>query len=136
MDRSRGCSPSPLLSPPSSQGSCVWEQLMDDVSGKVYYYNPASGSTSWDGPEPPSPQGPAPNRKSSEGPPPLPEEDYPVNDNVFTMNPQQQLLIPRAHLKEIPALPQRLMGNGVSEEGTGASARNWRHSVAEDVSHR
>ncbi|XP_078100998.1 LOW QUALITY PROTEIN: rho GTPase-activating protein 27-like [Sander vitreus] len=146
MDRSRGCSPSPLVSPASSQGSCVWEQLVDEVSGRFYYYNPASGATSWDAPESPSPPGSTTNRKPSEGPPPLPEEDYPVNphnDNVFTTNPQQQPvtvpLIPRAHLQEIPSLPQRLMGNGVSEEGTTASARNWRHSMAEDTftpSHR
>ncbi|XP_022607864.1 rho GTPase-activating protein 12-like [Seriola dumerili] len=50
--------------------------------------------------------------------PPLPEEDYPIdaprdNDTVFTTP---------SHL------PQRMMGNGVSEEGT-----NWGYSVAEDT---
>lgn len=81
--------------------------------------------------------------------PPLPEEDYPVdvhtdNDSVFTSNPQQHAsLIPRAQLdqkdanssqrrqQEAPPLPQWLMGNGVSEEGTVPQVKNWRHSVAE-----
>ncbi|XP_070836785.1 rho GTPase-activating protein 27 isoform X2 [Chaetodon trifascialis] len=137
MDRSRGseggqlASPSPLLSPASSQGCCVWEQLVDEVSGRFYYYNPNSGATSWDAPEPlspsSSPPGPTASRRHEDGPPPLPEEDYPVDghkdDTVFTM---------------LPHLPQRLMGNGVSEEGATVQVRNWRHSVAEDtfVSHR
>ncbi|XP_070778596.1 rho GTPase-activating protein 27 [Enoplosus armatus] len=171
MDQSRGSeggqltSPSPLLSPASSQGSCGWEQLVDEVSGRFYYYNPTSGATSWAAPESLSPSSPPPgstaNRRHDDGPPPLPEEDYPVdvqndsNDAVFTtgpQNPQQHVsLIPRAQLdlkdgngsllrlQEVPPLPQRLMGNGVSEEGMTPQVRNWRHSVAEDMfapSHR
>ncbi|XP_074513234.1 rho GTPase-activating protein 27-like isoform X2 [Sebastes fasciatus] len=154
-------SPSPLFSPTSSQGSGSggWDQLLDKVSGRFYYYNPTSGATSWNVPEPISPSSPSSpssppgskaDRKHHDGPPPLPQEDYPVhaqNDNdVFTTNPQQlAVLIPRAKLdlkdgncpqirmQELPALPQRLMGNGVSEEGTTVPARNWRHSVAEDT---
>uniref|UniRef100_UPI0037E9004C rho GTPase-activating protein 27-like isoform X2 n=1 Tax=Semicossyphus pulcher TaxID=241346 RepID=UPI0037E9004C len=170
MDQSRRSeggqltSPSPLFSPTSSQGSCGWEQLVDDVTGRFYYYNPTSGATSWTPPDPLSPSSPSPppgstaNKRQDEGPPPLPEEDYPVdvridnNDAVFTTNPQQHVgLIPRAHLdpkdgnssqwrlQEVPHLPQRLMGNGVSEEGTTVQVRNWRHSVAEEtctLSHR
>lgn len=30
--------------------------------------------------------------------------------------------------------PKRMMGNGVSEEASVVHVRNWRHSVAEDVS--
>ncbi|XP_056879288.1 rho GTPase-activating protein 27 isoform X6 [Takifugu flavidus] len=81
--------------------------------------------------------------------PPLPEEDYPLEENdgiataTVTTNPH---LIPRAHLdlsdasgakwklQEFPPLPQRLMGNGVREEGSMVQVKNWRHSVAEDVS--
>ncbi|XP_041812234.1 rho GTPase-activating protein 27 isoform X2 [Chelmon rostratus] len=142
MDRSRVSeggqltSPSPLLSPASSQG-CVWEQLVDEVSGRFYYYNPTTGATSWTAPEPLSPSSPSSsppgstvNRRHADGPPPLPEEDYPVdtqnnsNDSVFTT---------------LPSLPQRLMGNGVPEEGATVQVRNWRHSVAEETfapSHR
>ncbi|XP_051275791.1 rho GTPase-activating protein 27 isoform X3 [Dicentrarchus labrax] len=168
MDQSKGSeggqltSPSPLLSPASSQGLCGWEQLVDEVSGRFYYYNPASGATSWAAPEPLSPSSPCSppgsraNRRQDDGPPPLPEEDYPVdaqndNDAVFTTNPQKQHVIPRAQLdpkdgnssqwrqQELPPLPQRMIGNGVSEDGTTVQVRNWRHSVAEDTfapSHR
>nr|XP_046270588.1 rho GTPase-activating protein 12 isoform X2 [Scatophagus argus] len=151
MDQSKGIeegqptSPSPLLSPASSQGSCGWEQLVDEVSGRVYYYNPTSGATSWTIPEPLVPTA---NRRH-DSPPPLPEEDYPVdvqndNDAVFTTSPQQHR-IPRAQLdlkdgnssrwrlQELTPVPQRLMGNGVSEEGTTVQVRSWRHSVAEDT---
>ncbi|XP_029282118.1 rho GTPase-activating protein 27-like [Cottoperca gobio] len=147
-------SPSLLLPPASSQGSCVWEQLLDKASGRFYYYNPTSGATSWAAPEPLSPSslpGSTASRRQVGSPPPLPEEDYPVdakhdNNDVFTANPQQHvILIPRAQLdlkdgnfsqfrlQEIPPLPQKLMGNGVSEEGTAVQVRNWRHSVAEDT---
>ncbi|XP_034567626.1 rho GTPase-activating protein 27 [Notolabrus celidotus] len=124
-----------------------WEQLLDEKSGRYYYYNPTSGATSWTAPEPLSPSSPS---SPVGGPPPLPEEDYPTdvridsNDSVFTLNPQQPLaLIPRAHLdprlQEGSHLPQRLMGNGVSEEVKALQVKNWRHSVAEDTftpSHR
>ncbi|XP_027132050.1 rho GTPase-activating protein 27 isoform X1 [Larimichthys crocea] len=158
-------SPTPLFSPTSSQGSCGWEQLVDEVSGRFYYYNPTSGATSWSAPEPLSPSSPSSpssppgstaNRRHNDGPPPLPEEDYPVDeqhnsDAVFTTNPQQHVsLIPRAQLdlkdgnssqrlQELPPLPQWMMGNGVPEEGTSLQVKNWRHSVAEDTfapSHR
>ncbi|XP_068192206.1 rho GTPase-activating protein 27 [Antennarius striatus] len=148
-------SPSALLSPASSQGSGSWEKLLDEVSGRVYYYDPTSGATSWTGPEALlSPTSPSPlsppgysNRSHDEGPPPLPEEDYPVdtssdNDAVFTKIPRAQLdpkngNVSRRRTQELPALPQRLMGNGVSEQGK--PVRSWRHSVAEDTfspSHR
>ncbi|XP_074552817.1 rho GTPase-activating protein 27-like [Halichoeres trimaculatus] len=150
MDQSRKSeggqltSPSPIFSPTSSQGSCGWERLMDEVSGRFYYYNPTSGATSWTPPEPLSPSSPS---SSQGGPPPLPEEDYPVDvrndssDAVFTLQPHG--MIPRAHLdprlQETSHSTQRLMGNGVSEEGTALQVRNWRHSLAEDTytpSHR
>uniref|UniRef100_UPI003AAF6B68 rho GTPase-activating protein 15-like n=1 Tax=Centroberyx gerrardi TaxID=166262 RepID=UPI003AAF6B68 len=206
MDQSRGregllASPSPLLSPASSQGSCGWEQLLDEASGRPYYYNPSSGATSWAAPEPLSPSSPSSpaspasgaeadggGRRQEHGPPPLPEEDYPVDDQsetdapVFT--PQAQRVGPvRAagwscstdtdgktvyssaqsqeqwvrseddkgktyyylrdgtrsqwRLPKLPAAPgsqppQRLMGNGVDEEGATLQVRNWRHSMAED----
>ncbi|KAM9780422.1 rho GTPase-activating protein 27 [Neosynchiropus ocellatus] len=60
---------SPDLS--SEEGEGVWEQLLDEVSGRTYYYNSVTGATSWSTPEPAS-KGPEPQ------PPPLPAEDYPV----------------------------------------------------------
>ncbi|XP_056879284.1 rho GTPase-activating protein 12 isoform X2 [Takifugu flavidus] len=141
-----------LLSPTSSQGSTGWEQLTDEVSGKFYFYNAATGATSWTIPEPLCPTLPSgftAGGRHDGGPPPLPEEDYPLEENdgiataTVTTNPH---LIPRAHLdlsdasgakwklQEFPPLPQRLMGNGVREEGSMVQVKNWRHSVAEDVS--
>lgn len=37
-------------------------------------------------------------------------------------------------LLQVPHLPQRLLGNGVSQEETPLQVKNWRHNVAEDVS--
>ncbi|XP_061761769.1 rho GTPase-activating protein 27-like isoform X2 [Nerophis ophidion] len=124
------CPPSPadsdppggLLSPLSPQE--LWEQLLDQTSGRFYYYNPTSGATSWTAPPTLSPLS-----SSDDGPPPLPEEDYPVdahNDIVFPMHLQKHV-IPRAHLDLADGvrLPLR-MRNGVEDRG-------WRHSVAEDM---
>lgn len=54
------CSPSPLQSPdlsitPTSRWSSDWEQLVDETSGRPYFYNPTSGETSWEPPEQQSP---------------------------------------------------------------------------------
>ncbi|XP_030591594.1 rho GTPase-activating protein 12-like isoform X2 [Archocentrus centrarchus] len=152
MDRSKGkeggqlTSPSLVLSPASPQGSCGWEEMFDEVSGRPYYFNRSTGTTSWTLPEalsPSPPPGSATHRKHESSPPPLPEEDYPVddhnsNDATFRTHPQQNLgLIAKAHLDlkdlQIPHLPQRLMGNGVSEEGPMLQASKLRHSVAEDM---
>ncbi|XP_062293955.1 rho GTPase-activating protein 27-like isoform X2 [Scomber scombrus] len=134
----------------SSQGSCVWERLLDEASGRFYYYNPITRSTSWSAPEPPSPASPSSpssprGKRPEDRPPPLPEEDYPVSPErensggVFLTHAQQHVpLIPRAQLdlkdgsssqwkQEIPQLPQRLMGNGVPEEGPAGQTRNSRH---------
>ncbi|XP_057717425.1 rho GTPase-activating protein 27 [Corythoichthys intestinalis] len=124
------CTPPPsppvsLSSTPSQGGSEIWEQLMDPISGRNYYYNPASGATSWNVPH-------ATLSSSSDitspddGPPPLPEEDYPVdarndNDAVFTV----QHAIPRAR-REFP--------DGVrTANGAPDQRLAWRHSVAEDT---
>ncbi|XP_060946897.1 rho GTPase-activating protein 27 isoform X1 [Limanda limanda] len=141
-------SPSPLLSPASSQDSSCWEQLLDEASGRFYYFNPFTRATSWTAPEPLSPSSslwsPS-NRKHDDSPPPLPEEDYPVegaNDTVFTTSPQPPVgLIPRVQmeLKDGSSSqlrmqePQTRTGNGVSEEGASLQVRSWRHSVAEDT---
>ncbi|KAM6896965.1 rho GTPase-activating protein 27 [Xenentodon cancila] len=85
-------SPSPPQSPvfalstPSPPGwTSDWEQLVDETSGRPYFYNPMSGETSWEPPEQPSPYRPVMepmnvHRFHNDGPPPLPEEDYPPED--------------------------------------------------------
>ncbi|KAG7317374.1 hypothetical protein KOW79_019672 [Hemibagrus wyckioides] len=63
--------PAPSSLPPALLPGSDWEQLLDEVTGRHYYYSASLNQTTWDPPEPLSPQ--------QEGPPPLPEEDYPTN---------------------------------------------------------
>lgn len=120
--------------------------MFDEVSGRPYYFNRSTRTTSWNLPEPSSPSPPpgsATHRKHEGGPPPLPEEDYPVGDHKdnnanFRTHPQQSLgLIPRAHLDlkdpQIPSVPKSLMGNGVCEDGASLQARKLRVSMGEDT---
>lgn len=59
-------SPSPPTSPdlsastasPPSVWTSDWEQLVDESSGRPYFYNPMSGETSWEAPEQLSPYPP------------------------------------------------------------------------------
>lgn len=59
-------SPSPPTSPdlsastasPPSTWTSDWEQLVDESSGRPYFYNPMSGETSWEAPEQLSPYPP------------------------------------------------------------------------------
>ncbi|XP_073346252.1 rho GTPase-activating protein 27 [Pagrus major] len=84
------CSPSPPLSPalspsPTPAWTSDWEQLVDESSGRPYFYNPMSGETSWEPPEQLSPYPPlmepmSVHRFHEDGPPPLPQEDYPTED--------------------------------------------------------
>ncbi|XP_012727158.2 rho GTPase-activating protein 27 isoform X1 [Fundulus heteroclitus] len=75
------CSPSP----PPTESASDWEQLVDESTGRPYFYNHMSGETSWDPPEQQSPY-PSPmepmsvHRFQDDGPPPLPAEDYPSED--------------------------------------------------------
>ncbi|XP_051795701.1 rho GTPase-activating protein 27 isoform X3 [Acanthochromis polyacanthus] len=125
-------SPSPPQSPALSQSTASptarasdWEQLVDETSGRPYFYNPMSGETSWEPPEPLSPYPPlmepmSVHRFHEDGPPPLPEEDYPSEDypaadppegyeellatgpptlpKEFTLSHVTRTIIPRANL--------------------------------------
>lgn len=64
LEPSSPCLPSPPQSPALSPSAASppawpsdWEQLVDETSGRPYYYNPMSGETSW---EPPQQQSPYP----------------------------------------------------------------------------
>lgn len=68
---------------PSSRSSSTsvpldgWESLFDDASGQPYYYNPATGETTWEPPGEPEAEvmergGALPDQR-----PPTPKEDYP-----------------------------------------------------------
>ncbi|XP_067268675.1 rho GTPase-activating protein 27 isoform X2 [Pseudorasbora parva] len=60
-----------------------WEQLLDETTGRHYYYNQALKQTSWTAPEqsppPSSMEGAHSLGKELDEPPPLPDEDYPKN---------------------------------------------------------
>ncbi|XP_034049272.1 rho GTPase-activating protein 27-like isoform X2 [Thalassophryne amazonica] len=81
-------SQSPVLSPSTISHLVLtsdWEQLVDESSGRPYFYNLMSGETSWHPPEQLSPYSPlmepmSVHRFQEDGPPPLPEEDYPSED--------------------------------------------------------
>ncbi|XP_036384993.1 rho GTPase-activating protein 27-like isoform X2 [Megalops cyprinoides] len=103
-------SPSPSPSPLAA-GTSDWEQLLDEVSGQHYFYNPATGETSWDPPEQLSSS--PPHMESlgfqDDGPPPLPEEDYPIDSQEdpgtlptfpkeYTFSHVTRTTIPRASL--------------------------------------
>ncbi|XP_034564683.1 rho GTPase-activating protein 27 isoform X2 [Notolabrus celidotus] len=94
------CSPSPPQSPALSPSTASpsgwtsdWEQLVDETSGRPYFYNPMSGETSWEPPEQLSPY-PAQmepmsvHRFHEDGPPPLPEEDYPTELYTAAVPPE------------------------------------------------
>uniref|UniRef100_A0A3B4BAE9 Uncharacterized protein n=1 Tax=Periophthalmus magnuspinnatus TaxID=409849 RepID=A0A3B4BAE9_9GOBI len=98
-------SPSPTQSPPISPPtpSSDWEELVDERSGQTYFYNPMSGETSWD---PPMMEPMSVHRFHEDGPvsegklPPLPEEDYPLEDYSPVDPPDHvtRTFIPRASL--------------------------------------
>uniref|UniRef100_A0A8C1S591 Rho GTPase activating protein 27 n=1 Tax=Cyprinus carpio TaxID=7962 RepID=A0A8C1S591_CYPCA len=91
------CSPpsfpqSPISSPigPSPQRwSSDWEKVLDENTGRHYFFNIVSGQSSWDPPEDIT----SPEQFLEDCPPPLPEEDYP-----YTLIQVKKLSIPRASL--------------------------------------
>ncbi|KAI4884517.1 hypothetical protein NFI96_020486 [Prochilodus magdalenae] len=76
-------SPSPIQSPACSppgpslpRWGSDWEKVLDESSGRHYYFNPVSGESSWN----------LPDDLLDDGPPPLPEEDYPAEED-FPVSP-------------------------------------------------
>ncbi|XP_065108805.1 rho GTPase-activating protein 27 isoform X1 [Paramisgurnus dabryanus] len=92
-----------LTSPlPTMSSTSDWEKLLDEASGRHYYYNHALKQSSWTAPEqlssPPATDG-------AQVPPPLPEEDYPTNESQnpphlpkdLQILPMKRAIIPRAN---------------------------------------
>ncbi|XP_078134697.1 rho GTPase-activating protein 27 [Sander vitreus] len=143
---------SPTLSPsPASPPAWIsdWEQLVDEASGRPYFYNQMSGETSWEPPEHLSPYPPmmepmSVHRFHEDGPPPLPEEDYPLEDypaadhpegyedlasgpptlpKEYTLSHVSQTIIPRANLDR-----STQMGWNLSVEPNGTWVFTSEHS--------
>ncbi|XP_026078916.1 rho GTPase-activating protein 27 [Carassius auratus] len=107
------CSPasfpqSPISSPvdPSPQRwSSDWEKLLDENTGRHYFFNIVSGQSSWDPPEDIT----SPESFLEDCLPPLPEEDYPASPDLeeacplsmpsdYTFTQVKKVSIPRASL--------------------------------------
>ncbi|KAK2876867.1 hypothetical protein Q8A67_020963 [Cirrhinus molitorella] len=72
---------SPISSPvgPAPQRwSSDWEKVLDESTGRHYFFNTVSGQSSWDPPEDITSPGPF----LDDYPPPLPEEDYPASPDL------------------------------------------------------
>ncbi|KAI1884140.1 hypothetical protein AGOR_G00223380 [Albula goreensis] len=86
-------SPSPSPSPPlPAAGGSDWEKLLDEASGRHYFYNHVSGKTSWGNPQLESPtsgatEPPVLQKPAEDCPPPLPDEDYPMDDSEDLKSP-------------------------------------------------
>ncbi|XP_060713159.1 rho GTPase-activating protein 27 isoform X2 [Tachysurus vachellii] len=83
----------PSSLPPSFSPGSDWKQLLDESTGRHYYYNATLNQTSWGTPEPLSPQ--------QEGLPCLPEEDYPTNECAVRdtpLSPVKRPVLPRVTL--------------------------------------
>ncbi|KAM9494803.1 rho GTPase-activating protein 27 isoform 2-T3 [Clarias gariepinus] len=89
--------PAPSLLPPTLLPGSDWKQHLDETTGRHYYYNDSLKKSSWDAPEPLSPQ--------LEGPPPLPEEDYPKTERDTEAIPFKQPILPRLNVEPEPSVP-------------------------------
>ncbi|XP_072522758.1 rho GTPase-activating protein 27 isoform X2 [Salminus brasiliensis] len=101
--QSPACSP---LGPSPPRWSSDWEKVLDERSGRHYFFNPVSGESSWDPPED------LLGSLQDGGPPPLPEEDYPAEDDIPVSPGQEDIASPLpfpltseyslAHVKKAP----------------------------------
>ncbi|XP_016307925.1 rho GTPase-activating protein 27-like [Sinocyclocheilus anshuiensis] len=125
-------SPIPVSTPSSAHllGS-DWEQLLDETTGRHYYYNYALKQTSWTAPEPTEPPPSSTDKahshgKEPNGPPPLPEEDYPTNqreDSHISLQLLKDFQLPQIKLAIIP----RAVVDMHKDVPVG-----WAHSVGAD----
>ncbi|XP_050980551.1 rho GTPase-activating protein 12 [Labeo rohita] len=66
------------VGPAPRRWSSDWEKVLDETSGRHYFFNTVSGQSSWDPPEDITSPGEFPD----DCPPPLPEEDYPASPDL------------------------------------------------------
>ncbi|XP_077062282.1 rho GTPase-activating protein 27 isoform X3 [Siphateles boraxobius] len=71
--------------PPPQGWSSDWEKVLDDNTGRHYFFNSVSGQSSWDPPEDIS--SPGNTQFQEDFPLPLPEEDYPASPELEESSP-------------------------------------------------
>uniref|UniRef100_A0A8C1HDK2 Rho GTPase activating protein 27, like n=1 Tax=Cyprinus carpio carpio TaxID=630221 RepID=A0A8C1HDK2_CYPCA len=120
------------VSTPSSAHSLGsdWEQLLDETTGRHYYYNHALKQTSWTAPEP-SPPPSSPDEahshgKEPNGPPPLPEEDYLTNQREDS---HISLQLPKDF--QLPQIKRAIIPRAVLDMHKDVPV-GWAHSVGAD----
>ncbi|KAF7705042.1 rho GTPase-activating protein 27 isoform X2 [Silurus meridionalis] len=82
---------SPACSPTDgARWTSDWEKVLDEKSGRHYFFNPISGQSSWDPPDDLMTPPLSGNNLKGGARPPLPEEDYPaVEDFPATFNQEE-----------------------------------------------
>ena len=53
-----GAGAAPISAPEMHEVPEIWDEILDEASGQTYYYNRATGESSWTKPEPPPPPPP------------------------------------------------------------------------------
>ncbi|XP_057201976.1 rho GTPase-activating protein 27 isoform X2 [Triplophysa rosa] len=124
--------PLPTVSTPPSAHSVGsdWQQVLDEATGRHYYYNHTLNQSSWTAPDPLSPP---PLTDGSNVPPPLPEEDYPTTESQYLhqlpkdlqLPPIKRAIIPRAVIDPHKDLP---VGWSRSLEGDGKPVFTSEHT--------
>ncbi len=61
----------PISAPEMREVPEIWDEILDEASGQTYFYNRATGESSWTKPEPPPPPPPA---RDPPPPPPQPRD--------------------------------------------------------------
>ncbi|KAK7175117.1 hypothetical protein R3I93_002119 [Phoxinus phoxinus] len=124
-------SPMPVSSPSSAHSlDSDWEKLLDEATGRHYYYNHVLKETSWTAPEPSPPPSSTDvahgHGNEADELPPLPDEDYPANQREDSLI---SLQLPKDfHLQQIKhAVIPRAVIDARKDVHLG-----WTHSVRAD----
>ncbi|XP_046690489.1 rho GTPase-activating protein 27 isoform X2 [Silurus meridionalis] len=91
----------PSSLPPTVPPGSDWEQLLDETTGRHFYYNATLNQTSWVAPDP--------NSSLLERLPPLPQEDYPSIDHKVQAVPFRD---PPQSPVRLPVLPRLAVDPG------------------------
>ncbi|XP_067237763.1 rho GTPase-activating protein 27 isoform X2 [Chanodichthys erythropterus] len=129
MESVTSAMPEPTPSSAHSLGS-DWVQLLDETTGRHYYYNSTLKQTSWTAPEPSSSLSSTDEAhshgKEADFPPPLPDEDYPTNQ---CEDSHISLQLPKDF--QLPSIKRAVIPRAVMDPRKDAPL-GWTHSVGAD----